>query len=75
MKLVIGEYEKHDVMIIPKTVNINKLTGMIETCKIIVNKRKEPLEIRHVCEDIYSMHEEGKIQNLGFVSLDSEDEM
>lgn len=70
-----GEYKKHVVMVLPKTVNINKLTGMIETCQIIVNKRKEPLEIRHVCEDIYSMHEEGKIQNLGFVSLYTEDEI
>lgn len=74
MKLVMGEYEKH-VMILPKTVNINKLTGMVETCKVIVNNRKAPLEIRHVCDDIYSTHEEGKIQNLGFVSLETGDEI
>lgn len=69
-----GENEK-PVMVLPKSVNINKLTGMVETCKIILNDRKKPLEIRHVCDDIYSMHEEGKIQNLGFVLLESKDEI
>lgn len=34
-----GENEK-PVMVLPKSVNINKLTGMIETCKIILNDRK-----------------------------------
>lgn len=75
MKLVMGEHEKQQVTVLPKTVNINKLTGIIETAKIVVNNRREPLEIRHLCDDIYTIHKEGKMQNLGFISLDSEDEI